>query len=301
MIKNADTAMYHAKETGRNNYKFFSRDMNIRAVERQKVEADLRLALERDEFVLSYQPIVNLDTGLIKGAEALLRWRHPQWGMVLPDRFVSIAEDCGLIVPIGQWVLREACAQAGRWRDSGLPPVVMAVNISTREFTHPNFLGALQAILLDTGMPPEWLQLELTEGLLMRDGGPGAANLHELKQLGVQLALDDFGTGYSSLSYLKEFPIDTLKIDQSFVRDIACVSDKGIIVSAVIAMGNSLNKRVIAEGIENASQLAFLTGRQCEEGQGYLFGHPVSASAFATLLATAAVSLPDSAEKSPAA
>ena len=289
LIKNADIAMYHAKSTGRNNHKFFSSDMNARAVDRQRIEASLRLGLERHEFELHYQPIVNLTTGTINGAEALLRWRHPECGVLLPERFIAIAEDCGLIVPIGRWVLREACAQAQRWREDNLAPVLMAVNVSTCEFRQMSFLMDLSAILIETGMDPEWLQLELTEGVLMRDSGPGAAMLRELKQLGVQLALDDFGTGYSSLSYLKRFPIDTLKIDQSFMHDIASVGDEGIIVSAVIAMGNSLKKRVIAEGVEHPSQLTFLNDRHCEEGQGYLFSHPVTASAFASLLATAAL------------
>jgi len=286
LIKNADAAMYQAKESGRNDYRYFSSDMNVRAVERQKIEAALRLGLERQEFLLHYQPVVNLDTGLITGAEALLRWRHPAWGMVHPEKFVPIAEDCGLIVPIGRWVLREACTQAQRWREEGLPPISMAVNLSTVEFGQEDLLKAVRDVLKDTDLDPQLLQLELTEGVLMRDPGPGATMLTELKRLGVQLALDDFGTGYSSLSYLKQFPIDTLKIDQSFVRDIASPKEEGIIVSAVIAMGNSLKKRVIAEGVETPSQLEFLTDRNCEEGQGYLFSRPVGADAFGILLRT---------------
>jgi EAL domain-containing protein (putative c-di-GMP-specific phosphodiesterase class I) len=286
LIKNADTAMYHAKEKGRNNYQFFRNDMNLLAVERQFIEANLRRALENQEFVLHYQPKVNLDTGLITGAEALLRWKHPEWGMVLPQRFVSISEDCGLIVPIGRWVLREACAQAMRWRDAGLPVVSMGVNISALEFRQKNFLEGVNEVLNDTGLEAHCLQLEITESVLMRDAQSNAAILHKLKTRGVELAVDDFGTGYSSLSYLKQFPIDVLKIDQSFVHDLASTNDDGIIVSAVIGMGNNLHLRVIAEGVENRNQLAFLKAHHCEEAQGYLFSQPLAADQFAALLAS---------------
>jgi diguanylate cyclase (GGDEF)-like protein/PAS domain S-box-containing protein len=286
LIKNADTAMYHAKEMGRNNYQFFGREMNDRAVERQLIETNLRRALEKQEFVLFYQPIVNLDTGMITGVEALLRWMHPEWGMVLPERFVQIAEECGLIVPIGRWVLREACTQGKRWIDAGLAPVSVAVNISALEFRERNFLEGVRAILSETGFKANCLQLEITESVLMRDARSSVAKLEELKNLGVRLAVDDFGTGYSSLSYLQQFPIDVLKIDQSFVRDIAVDTGDGIIVSAVIGMGNSLGKRIIAEGVETQLQLEFLTARHCQEGQGYFFSRPVIADQFAALLAT---------------
>ncbi len=285
LIKNADTAMYHAKENGRNNYQFFNNDMNARAVERQMIEADLRYALVRKELVLFYQPKINLDTGLITGAEALLRWMHPKWGMVLPDRFVPIAEDSGLILPIGRWVLREACAEARRWKDAGLAPVSVSVNISALEFRHKDFVEGVREILNDTGLEGNCLQLELTESVLMRDADSSTAILQELKNMGLQLAVDDFGTGYSSLSYLKQFPIDVLKIDQSFVRDIGSDTGNGIIVSAVIAMGNSLKQRVVAEGVEDTRQLAFLKLRNCEEGQGYFFSRPLAAKEFAALLA----------------
>jgi diguanylate cyclase (GGDEF)-like protein/PAS domain S-box-containing protein len=291
LIKNADTAMYQAKEKGRNNYQFFKNGMNVRAVERQIIETHLRHALARKEFVLHYQPKVNLETGMITGAEALLRWQHPQWGEVLPDRFIPVVEDCGLIVPIGRWVLREACAQAKRWEHAGLKPTVVAVNISALEFRHPDFVGGVRTILNETGLAPGCLQLELTESVLMRDGESSIAILQQLKILGVQLAVDDFGTGYSSLSYLKQFPIDVLKIDQSFVQDIGSPKQgdsdhDGVIVSAVIAMGTSLKQQVVAEGVEEERQVAFLKAQNCAEGQGYFFSRPLVADEFAALLAT---------------
>ena len=286
LIKNADTAMYHAKEMGRDNYQFFKREMNVRAVERQVIESHLRHALERQEFVLHYQPKVNLVTGAITGAEALLRWMHPEWGVVLPERFVPIAEDCGLIVPIGRWVLREACAQARRWEDAGLKPASIAVNISALEFRREDFVEGVRAILSETGLEPRCLQLEITESVLMHNAESSTAILQQLKDMGVQLAVDDFGTGYSSLSYLHLFPIDVLKIDGSFVQDIGSINGNGSIVSAVIAMGTSLKQRVIAEGVEKPGQLAFLKAQHCEEGQGYFFSRPLAAEQFAALLAT---------------
>jgi diguanylate cyclase (GGDEF)-like protein/PAS domain S-box-containing protein len=285
LIKSADTAMYFAKDSGRNNYQFFRDEMNVRAVERQFIEANLRRALEKREFVLHYQPKINLATGLITGAEALLRWDHPDWGIVLPERFVLIAEDCGLIVPIGRWVLREACAQAQQWLESELSFESIAVNISALEFQQGDFFDGLQLILRETGLDPRLLQLEITESVIMGHVESSAAALQRLKDIGVQLAVDDFGTGYSSLSYLNQFPLDVLKIDQSFVHGIASSDDDGIIVSAVIGMGNSLKLKVVAEGVENQAQLAFLKARNCEEGQGYLFSHPVAANQFAALLA----------------
>ena len=287
LIKNADTAMYQAKEKGRNNYQFFKSGMNVRAVERQIIETHLRHALARKEFALHYQPKVNLATGMITGAEALLRWMHPQWGEVLPERFVHVAEDCGLIVPIGRWVLREACTQAKRWEAAGLKPAAVAVNISALEFRDEDFVEGVRAVLSQTGLAPHCLQLEITESVLMRDAESSTAILQQLKYLGVQLAVDDFGTGYSSLSYLKQFPIDVLKIDQSFVQDIGSTHyNDGVIVSAVIAMGTSLQQQVVAEGVEEEVQLAFLKAQNCAEGQGYYFSRPLGAEQFAALLAT---------------
>lgn len=282
LIKNADTAMYQAKEEGRNNYQFFRHDMNIRAAERQLIETHLRTALENGEFVLYYQPKIDLQSGNITSAEALIRWQHPEWGMILPTRFIPVAEACGLIVPVGRWVLLQACSQAKHWESCGYSLDSVAVNISSLEFRRKDFVDSVANTLRVTDLEPRKLQLEITESVLMRDAQASAAILQQLKTLGVQLAVDGFGTGYSSLSYLNQFPIDALKIDRSFVQDIH--NNNGIIVSAVIAMGNSLNQRVIAEGIEEAAQLEFLRHNRCAEGQGFFFSHPVNAESFANLL-----------------
>lgn len=289
LIKNADTAMYHAKSKGRNGYQFFSREMNTRAIERQVIEALLRVALEKHEFVLHYQPKVNLETGVITGVEALLRLKQGLLPLMMPDRFVPVAEDSGLIVPIGNWVLREACMQTSRWMDQGLKPGTIAVNISTLEFRKSNFVEGIRAILKESGLPAELLQLEVTETVLMHEINASAAILRELKAMGVKIAVDDFGTGYSSLGYLQKFPIDVLKIDRSFVHGIGPINGNGIIVSAVIGMGNSLKLKVVAEGVENQEQLDFLKELHCEEGQGYVFSPPLDAEHFATLLGAKAV------------
>jgi EAL domain-containing protein (putative c-di-GMP-specific phosphodiesterase class I) len=260
--------------------------MNIRAVERQSMEESLRGALERQEFMLHYQPKINLETGAITGVEALLRWLHPERGPIPSLRFVPIAEDSGLILPIGRWVLREACQQARAWQDAGLPPLPVAVNISAVEFRDQNFLESVRSILKETCLEPRCLELELTESVLMQHAEATASVLQALKFMGVQLAVDDFGTGYSSLSYLRRFPIDALKIDQSFVRDITSNPDDATIVSAVINMGRSLKQRVIAEGVETREQFAFLQAQHCGEGQGYYFSRPVLAGQFAKLLET---------------
>ncbi len=286
LMQNADTAMYHAKASGRDNYQFFRAEMNARAVRRMFVESSLRRALKLGEFLLHYQPKIDLASGTITGAEALIRWQDPEAGLVMPGQFVTIAEDNGLIVPIGQWVLREACRQVQTWLDSGLRAVPVAVNISAVEFRHPGFLDGVARILKETGLTPRYLELELTESILMHDAESSTSVLAALKAMGVQLAIDDFGTGYSSLSYLKRFPIDTLKIDQSFVRDICTDADDATIVAAVIGMGKSLKLRVIAEGVETQEQLTFLQARHCGEGQGFHFSHPVSAEAFARILDT---------------
>jgi diguanylate cyclase (GGDEF)-like protein/PAS domain S-box-containing protein len=286
LIKNADTAMYQAKENGRQSYQFFKPAMNARAVERQAIEESLRRALERREFVLHYQPKVNLRTGEITGAEALLRWTHPTRGPVPPSQFIPVAEDSGLILPIGNWVLREACQQARDWVDAGLPLGTMAVNVSAMQLRDENFLAGVSAILKDTGLDPGLLELELTESVLMKHAESTERILKALRAKGVQIAVDDFGTGYSSLSYLRKFPIDALKIDQSFVGQITTVPDETIIVKAVISMGRSLKLRVVAEGVETPEQLAFLQAHECDEAQGYFFSRPVLPQEFAKLLET---------------
>ena len=284
LIKNADTAMYHAKESGRNNFQFFKADMNRKAVERQSLEGSLHRALEREEFLLHYQPKVNLNTGEITGVEALVRWQQPDRGLVPPAQFVPVAEDCGLILPIGRWVLREACRQARAWQDAGLTPLPIAVNVSAVEFRDKGFVEGVRTILAETGLEARYLELELTEGVLMDDAESTASVLQELKMMGVHLAVDDFGTGYSSLSYLRQFPIDVLKIDRSFVNQITADPDDSTIVSAIINMAKSLKHHVVAEGIETQLQRAYLQTHRCAEGQGYLFSRPLGAAQFAQLL-----------------
>jgi diguanylate cyclase (GGDEF)-like protein len=284
LTKNADTAMYHAKSCGRDNCQFFSQQMKLRAVERQAIEEDLRHALSRREFVLLFQPKVKIETGRICGAEALIRWQHPTRGLMDPIHFIAIAEDCGLIVPMGQWVLREACVQAQALQDAGLQLDQMAVNVSAAEFESRDYVGQLRAILAQTRLEPCRLELELTESILMRRPQASSQTLQALSDAGVRLAVDDFGTGYSSLSYLKHFPIDTLKIDQSFVHDIGSNKNDAAIVSAILAMGSSLQQRVVAEGVENREQCDFLRTRGCTEAQGYFFSRPMPAPALAALL-----------------
>lgn len=282
LIKNADTAMYQAKAEGRNNYQFFRGDMNVRAVERQVIETHLRKAMDNGEFILHYQPKIDLLSGKITSAEALIRWQHPSWGMIMPSCFVAIAQASGLMVQLGRWVLMQACTQGKRWENCGYSLDSVSVNISALEFRHKSFVESVSNALAVTGLAPQHLQLEIPESVLMRDVQTSATILQQLKALGVQLAVDDFGTGYSSLSYLNQFPIDVLKIDQSFIRDIQRTD--GILVAAVIAMGLSLKQCVVAEGIEEAAQLEFLREHQCTEGQGFLFSHPVNAEHFANLL-----------------
>lgn len=285
LLKNADAAMYQAKECGRNNYQFFKAEMNSHALERHSLESDLRHALQRREFVLHYQPKVNLRTGAITGVEALLRWRHPTGRLIRPSRFISIAEESGLIVPIGKWVLREGCRQAKVWLAAGYAPVSMAVNISPVELRAKDFVAGVHEILAETGLDAHHLELEITETFLMQDAVSTGMVLQELKDMGMRLALDDFGTGYSSLSYLRRFPIDTLKIDHSFVRDLTSDTDDASIVSAVINMGKSLNMRVVAEGVETHEQSALLRNQHCPEAQGFYFGAPVIPEQVAELLA----------------
>jgi diguanylate cyclase (GGDEF)-like protein/PAS domain S-box-containing protein len=286
LIKNADTAMYQAKENGRQNFQYFKPAMNIRAVERQSIEEHLRRALERREFALHYQPKINLLTGVISGVEALIRWTHPARGPVAPAQFIPVAEDSGLILAIGAWVLREACTQARAWTDAGLPAARMAVNVSSMEFRDENFLSNLTEILAETGLNPALLELELTESVLMKRAETAISILGALREQGVSVAIDDFGTGYSSLSYLRRLPIDVLKIDQSFVRQISDGDGDTAIVAAVIGMARSLKLRVVAEGVETLEELLFLKAQKCDEVQGHYFSRPVLPEVFAQLLAS---------------
>lgn len=284
LIKNADTAMYRAKQAGRNNYHFFRQDMNIRALERVSIEKSLRQALELQEFKVDYQPLINLQTGAIIGAEALLRWEHPEWGKTLPERFMIVAEESSLILPIGRWILRKACLQGRRWRDEGLVLSSIAVNISEREFFHPDFVDGVGTILSETGLEPGWLQLDITERVLMQDANTSTDILKKLKGLGVQLAVDNFGTGYSSLGDLLKYPIDVLKIDNSFIHTISARNDGSKVASAVIAMADSFGYKVVAEGVETPAQLDFLRIQNCNEGQGYLFSGGIAGADFTKLV-----------------
>ena len=286
LIQNADTAMYQAKEDGPQSYRFFVPEMNVRAVERQFIEESLGQALERCEFTVHYQPVIDLMTGRIIGAEALIRWIHPTRGLVSPMQFIAIAEDCGLMLPIGKWILREACQQAQAWADGGLPQITIAVNISARQFRDENFLENVLATLKETGLDPKYLVLELTESVFVKDAEGTASILRAVRATGARVAIDDFGTGYSSLSYLHRFPVDILKIDQSFVRQISDSDNDGAIVTAVINMAHSLKLRVVAEGVEFLEELKFLRTNQCDEVQGYHFSRPVPAAQFANLLRT---------------
>jgi len=291
LLKNADVAMYRAKEHGRNNFQFYTPEMNDLANERLALEHSLRRALERNELLLHYQPKVNLETGMIVGAEALLRWQHPEWGLIAPERFIPIAEETGLIVQIGAWVIRTACNQARLWQDAGLPSVVMSVNLSARQFRQESFVKVVTQILHETGLKPEQLEMELTESMLMHNANAAISILAGLKSIGVRLSLDDFGTGYSSLSYLSRLPIDTLKIDRSFVQHIGDQDecDNGILAQAIISLGHSLNLTVIAEGVETGEQLQFLKAHQCDEVQGFYFCKPTVAGEFAKMLAESLV------------
>jgi diguanylate cyclase (GGDEF)-like protein/PAS domain S-box-containing protein len=277
LLKHADSAMYRAKDSGRNNFQFFTRELNALMTEQLELETHLRRALERNQFVLRYQPRVNLATGQIVGAEALLRWRIPQRGTIAPLRFIGLAEETGLIVPIGKWVLQTACAQNKAWQDAGLPPIVVSVNVSPRQFRHESLVQTVAEALQSTWLEPRYLELELTESMVMHDAPQLVAMLDELKELGVKIAVDDFGTGYSSLSYLKRFPVDRLKVDRSFVEHMTTEADDATIVRAIIALGHNLGLKVVAEGVETAQQARALRAYQCDEAQGFLFARPVSA------------------------
>ncbi|BBJ23151.1 EAL domain-containing protein [Candidatus Nitrotoga sp. AM1P] len=286
LIAHADAAMYQAKGNGRNNYQFFTREMNRRTLERMLIKNKLSHALERNELFLLYQPQVDLKSGHIIGAEALVRWDNPLYGKVLPAQFIPIAEENGLIPPIGEWVLREACRQNQAWRKLGLMKITMAVNISSVQFRQKNLGEIIKAILSESGLTPSGLELEITESVVMQDAEAAILLLEDMKAMGLKLSVDDFGTGYSSLSYLKRFPIDKFKIDQSFVRDLTTDTDDAVIISTIISMAHSLKLKVIAEGVETAEQLAFLKQQGCDEIQGYYFSQPVSAEEFTKLLSS---------------
>ena len=284
LIKNADIAMLHAKDDGRNAFQFFKPSMNERALERQSIESGLRHALERHEFVLHYQAKVDLVTEMLTGAEALIRWKLPQRELVCPGEFIPIAEQCGYIVPIGRWVLRQACIQSRVWLDANLPLIPIAVNISAVELRSKHFVEHVRAILQETGAEPSSLEFELTETALMQDPQSTIGVLKELKDMGIPLTLDDFGTGFSSLSYLRRFPIDALKIDKSFVHGLCTNADDAKIVSAVINLGRSFHLKVVAEGVETRAQFLALQGQNCGEGQGYYFRRPIAACDFTKLM-----------------
>jgi diguanylate cyclase (GGDEF)-like protein/PAS domain S-box-containing protein len=276
LIKHADAAMCCAKGKGQNNFRFFTEDMNAQAVERLTLEGSLRLALDKKEFFLMYQPQLDIATGRIIGLEALLRWQHPELGLVPPDKFIRIAENCGLIVPIGEWVLRTACSQARKWQDEGLPAVSVAVNVSAIQFRQEDFCELIRRLLQETGLAPQYLELELTESLLLVNADVTLSVLQELKAMGLTLAIDDFGTGYSNFGCLKQFRVSKLKIDRLFIHDVATNPDDAAITTAIIAMAKSLHLKVIAEGVENEEQMSFLRKHHCDEIQGYYFSRPLA-------------------------
>ncbi|MBC7453595.1 MAG: EAL domain-containing protein [Massilia sp.] len=288
LLDRADIAASHAKRHGRNNFRFHTSAMNELAAGRLRIGSELRQAIEREQFVLHYQPQVELSTGRVIGMEALIRWQHPQRGLVYPADFIAIAEETGLIVPIGAWVLRRACLQNRQWQRDGFAPMRVAVNVSARQFAQADLASTIAAVLLEVGLAPDYLELELTESLIMNDVGQAIGALRELKALGVRIAVDDFGTGYSSLAYLKRLPIDVLKIDRAFVADIgAGDGDDAAIVTSIITLAHALKLKVIAEGVEIAEQLDYLRRNACDEMQGYYFSKPVDADAFAELLRAA--------------
>ena len=284
LLKNADTAMYHAKENGKNTFKFFTDSMNLAAIERFTLENGLRKAQEKGELHLYYQPQFDLITHKIIGIEALIRWMHPEKGILLPDIFIKLAEDSGLIIPIGEWILKTACKQNKAWQIAGYDPIYVTVNISAVQFKQNNFVESVEHALTDADLKPEYLELELTESILMQPTDTAMKTLNELKARGVRLAIDDFGTGYSSFGYLKQLPIDTLKIDRSFVRDIELDHDDRAIIKAMISLARTLNLKVIAEGVETREQLAYLQEQGSDGIQGFLLSYPLPTDSLTELL-----------------
>jgi diguanylate cyclase (GGDEF)-like protein/PAS domain S-box-containing protein len=276
LINNADAAMYSAKENGRHNFKFFTADMNDQVVERLTLESGLRVALDKKELFLVYQPQMEIATGKITGLEALLRWQHPELGLVPPDKFIRIAENCGLIVPIGEWVLRTACSQVLKWQEAGLPLTKVAVNVSAIQFRQEGFCDVVRKVLRETALPAQYLELELTESLLVSNAEVMLSMVKELRLMGLTLAIDDFGTGYSSLSYLRQYPVSKLKVDRSFIKNVALKPDDAAITAAIISMAKSLRLKVIAEGVEDEAQMSFLRAHHCDEIQGYYFSKPLA-------------------------
>jgi len=285
LLKNADAAMYRAKEKGRNNFQFYTAEMNRQVNERLKMESSLRRALERNELELYYQPRIRVADGALVGCEALLRWQHPELGLTLPERFIGLAEETGLIIPIGEWVIRTACARARTWQKDGAPPLSVSVNLSMRQFRQEALSSAVDDALRVSGLDPRLLEMELTESLVMQDTEAAIRVLERLREIGVKLSVDDFGTGHSSLSYLTRLPISALKIDQSFVQAIRGTgeSGEGIVAQAIISLGHNLNLKVVGEGVETAVQFDFLKRHSCDEVQGFHFGRPVPAAEFERL------------------
>lgn len=275
LLKNADAAMYRAKELGKANYQFFTDDLNAQVAERLRIKNGLIKALERGEFKLFYQPKVTLSSGRIDGVEALMRWENPDLGMVSPARFIPVLEETGMVVEVGEWAIREACQQHCRWIEAGLAPVRIAVNLSARQLREMSFVSVLQKLLTETGVGPDGIEIEITESMIMSDKDSAISALTELHDLGVRVAMDDFGTGYSSLSYLRQFPIDTIKIDRSFVADISTSLEAAEIIRTIISMGQTLNKSIVAEGVETEEQLEILRSYRCDQVQGYLISYPV--------------------------
>jgi len=275
LLRNADIAMYQAKAAGRNQYYFFTEEINAAAQARMNMELDLRRAIEREEFSISYQPIVDICSGKVSGVEALLRWHHPEHGWIAPDKFIPLAEETGLINPIGEWVLKTACQQGQQWLKEGVQPLVISVNLSSCQMMTGKMIGILEKILNQTGYPTEFLVLEITESLLLEDTATTTRQLHKLKEMGIRLSIDDFGTGHSSLSYLKHFPVDTIKIDKSFIQDMATLPEDASLVQAIVAMSHSLGLNTIAEGVENEDQLALICALKCDFVQGYYYSEPL--------------------------